>query len=100
MSECQEQGFSGVTSEHIGMFLEKAKEFGIPGLENVGTTGQATHMGVTIKWAYDESANSLSVQCTESPFLLPCAMINNKIAEMVNAALSRTGMQGQAPDQS
>jgi hypothetical protein len=81
------------------MFLQKAKEFGIPGVESLGTSGQTSHMGVTIKWAYDESANTLSVQCTESPFLLPCSLINSKIADLVNEVLSKSGMQGQAPQQ-
>ena len=99
MAQCEEQGFSGVTSEHIGMFLEKAEQFGLPGLAGQGHSGQASHMGVTVKWAYDESAKTLSVQCTESPMLLPCSLINNKIREAVTSVLNRTGLGGAAPAQ-
>ncbi len=99
MSQCEEQGFSGVTNEHLGMFLEKAEEFGIPGLAGKGTSGETSHMGVTIKWNYDESAHTLMVQCTESPFLLPCSVINSKINDLVTAVLGKTGMGGEAPAQ-
>ena len=96
MAQCEEQGFSGVTSEHLAMFLEKGQELGLPGLGGAGHTGQATHMGVTIRWAYDPSAKTLAVQCTESPMLLPCALINSKIQQAVSSVLSRTGMAGEA----
>lgn len=96
MSQCAEQGFSGITNEHLGIILVKAEEFGIPGLAGKGTSGEASHMGVTIKWSYDENAHTLMVQCTESPFLLPCSVINSKINDLVTAVLGRTGMGGEA----
>ncbi len=91
MAECQEQGFSGVTGEHFNMFLAKAEQLGIPGLANGGPSGQASHSGVTIRWNYNAEAKTLSVQCTESPMLLPCALINNKIQAAVASVLGTAG---------
>ena len=99
MAQCEEQGFSGVTSEHFGMFLEKAESLGIPGLAGKGNSGEASKGGVTIRWSFDPAAKNLTVQCTESPMLLPCAMINNKIREAVQEVLAHSGMAGGAASQ-
>ena len=92
MAACEEQGFSGVTSEHFATFLEKAESMGIPGLQGKGNSGQASKSGVTIQWGFDPEAKTLKVQCTESPMMLPCGMINGKIREAVEAVMNRTGM--------
>ena len=94
MAQCEEQGFSGVTSEHLNFFLQKAESLGMPGLAGKGSSGEASKGGVTIRWSYDEASKTLKVQCTESPMLLPCAMINNKIREAVSEVLAHTGMAG------
>ena len=83
MAHCEEQGFSGVTSEHFSMFIEKAGQMGIPGLAGQGNSGQASRSGVTIRWNFNPETKTLSVQCTDSPMLLPCALINSKIREAV-----------------
>ena len=88
MAHCEEQGFSGVTSEHFGMFLAKAEELGIPGLAGKGNSGEASRAGVTIRWEFKPETNTLTVQCTDSPMLLPCTLINSKIREAVAHGMS------------
>ncbi len=83
MAQCEEQGFSGVTGGHFAMFLAKAEEMGIPGLAGKGNSGEASRAGVTIRWAFTPETQTLTVQCTDSPMLLPCALINSKIREAV-----------------
>jgi len=87
VAECEEQVFAGVTSEHTGAFLAKAAQFGMGSLGGKGTSGEATQMGITIRWHYDESAKTLAVQCMKAPALLPCAMINGRIRDAVNSVL-------------
>ncbi len=99
MAACEEQGFSGVTSEHFASFAAKAESLGMPGLNGHQNSGQATKSGVTIRWDFNPADGTLKVQCTESPMLLPCALINAKIKEAVTAVLRETGMGGAAPEQ-
>ncbi len=99
MAECQEQGFSGITSEHFAFFLSKAEQLGIPGLAGQGNSGEASHSGVTIRWSYDPEGQVLKVQCTKSPMLLPCSLINSKIQEAVASALKNAGTGGAAGQQ-
>ena len=83
MAECDEQVFQGVTNEHLGKFLAKGQELGMPKLEGNGNSGEASHSGVTIRWNFNPEANTLAVQCTRSPMLLPCSLINGKIKDAV-----------------
>ncbi len=88
MAGCEEQVFTGVTNEHTEAFLAKAAQFGMGGLAaDKRTTGEATQMGVTIRWHYDEAAKTLAVQCMKAPALLPCGMINGRIRDAVNSVL-------------
>ena len=88
MAQCEEQGFSGVTSEHFATFIAKAEEMGIPGLAGKGNSGEASRAGVTIRWNFNPETRMLTVQCTDSPMLLPCALINSKIREAVAHGMS------------
>ena len=99
MAACEEQGFSGVTSKHFASFAAKAESLGMPGLSGQQNTGQASKSGVTIRWEFNPDAGTLKVQCTESPMLLPCALINAKIKEAVEAVLRDTGMSSATPEQ-
>ncbi len=92
MAQCEEQGFSGVTSAHFGAFIQKAEALGMPGLAGKGPQGQASAGGFTIVWNFDEATSTLKVQCTETPMLLPCAMINSKIRETVAEVLASTNL--------
>lgn len=83
MAECEEQVFSGVTQEHLGLFLAKGESLGMPKLTGDGNTGEASHSGVTIRWNFNPEANTLAVHCTKSPMLLPCSLINGKIKDAV-----------------
>jgi hypothetical protein len=85
MPACEEQGFSGVTSEHFAS------------LGGQQHSGQATESGVTIRWEFNQKAGTLKVQCTETPMLLPCGLINAKIKEAVTSVLQKTDTGGAAP---
>lgn len=94
MAQCEAQIFSGVTGEHFAQFLARGEQLGLPSLAGNGHTGEASHMGVTIRWAFDEPAQTLTVECTKSPMLLPCTLINGKIREAVSSVLGRAVLTG------
>jgi hypothetical protein len=40
-----------------------------------------TERGFTLKWSYDPSAQTLQIQCTKKPFLVPCGTVNGRIED-------------------
>ena len=52
-------------------------------------SGNAGADGFTVHWNYDPTSQILSIQCTDSPFLVPCSTINSKINDEVEACLSQ-----------
>jgi hypothetical protein len=50
--------------------------------------GEASERGFTLRWSYDASAQTLQVQCTKKPFVVPCGMVNSRI----NAAAAQCGI--------
>ena len=44
--------------------------------------GEATRRGFTLKWTYEADAQTLLIQCTSKPFLVPCGMVNDRIANL------------------
>ncbi len=85
MAGCDEQVFQGITEEHLRKFMARGAQFGLPATGNQADHGEVTHMGVTVRWRYDAAAHTLAVQCTKSPMLLPCSMINSQIKDAVSA---------------
>jgi hypothetical protein len=41
--------------------------------------GEASRRGFTLKWAYDGGDQTLLIQCSEKPFLVPCGAVDNRI---------------------
>ena len=82
---CDAQTFSGVTQDQFSGLMQKAQAAGI-GIS--GNSGTASQSGVTMTWNYDPASQVLTIQCTDSPFFIPCATINSKINDLVKGALS------------
>jgi hypothetical protein len=85
MAACEAQKFSGVTQDQFSGLVQKAQAAGI-GIS--GNSGTATQSGVTMTWNYDPASQLLVIQCTDSPFFIPCATINSKVNDLVKGALS------------
>jgi hypothetical protein len=43
--------------------------------------GEASERGFTLKWSYDSSVQTLQIQCTKKPFVVPCGMVNGRIKD-------------------
>jgi hypothetical protein len=82
MGACATQTFSGVTQARFDCLVQKAAAAGIA---IAGDVGQASKDGITIRWQFDPAGQTLELQCTDSPFFLPCGTINAKIHDLVDA---------------
>jgi hypothetical protein len=44
--------------------------------------GEASKRGFTLRWSYDPSGQTLEIQCSQKPFVIPCATVNGRIKQM------------------
>ncbi|HEX8168983.1 MAG TPA: hypothetical protein VF824_00410 [Thermoanaerobaculia bacterium] len=76
MSACPMQNFNGVTSEVWSCLVAQAAQYGVV----INTPqGTASKSGFTFTWNYNASSQTVAIQCTDSPTLVPCAVIDSKI---------------------
>jgi len=62
------------------------------GFQIASDNDTASAQGFTVHWDYDSAVETLSIQCTDSPFLVPCSVINAKLDELVEACLTQHGL--------
>ncbi|MEJ0026853.1 MAG: hypothetical protein WDN01_12570 [Rhizomicrobium sp.] len=87
MSACAMLKFNGVTQQAWECGTEEVKrQYGIVIDSNSGT---ASKDGFAIKWNYVPAAQTLSIQCTKSPWYVPCSAINNRINDLVEGCLKQ-----------
>ena len=79
MAACDPLTFADVSPEKWDYL--KAK-IAAEGYAVAGDTGEATDKGVTLTWAYDAAARTLTIHCTKHPMLLPCVLVNAKIRSL------------------
>ena len=82
---CESQTFSGIDEPTWNRLVAKAVEAKLP--VSSGHSGRASQDGFTVRWQYSSSAQTLEIQCLESPWWAPCPMIQAKIAELVKMSL-------------
>jgi hypothetical protein len=82
MGNCAAQLFENITNEQFTCILGKAQAAGI---NITGNAGTASADGITIVWNFDSAAQTLSIQCTAAPFLVPCGTINSRIHDIVDS---------------
>jgi hypothetical protein len=56
-------------------------------------TGSATTHGFTVSWHYDRPSQHLHLQCTSSPFFVPCSAVNSHINDAVEACLRQHNIE-------
>jgi hypothetical protein len=82
MGKCAAQLFEDISPEHFACLVDRAKAAGIQINGNAGTTSPQD--GVSVSWAYDPEAQTLSIQCLSLPFLLSCGSANAEIHSLVD----------------
>ncbi len=81
MAGCKPQFFTAVDAATFNALQAKGKAAGLP---IAGNEGQATTMGVTLRWHYDPAAQALTVECTDAPFFVPCSTVTARVQELVD----------------
>ena len=79
MAACEPQIFQDVSAEKWAC-LRNA--IAAEGYAVTGDTGEASGQGVTLRWAYDAAAQTLTIQCMKHPVFIPCAIVNSRIRSM------------------
>jgi hypothetical protein len=59
------------------------------GMQITADSGSASSEGFTVHWDYHAETQTLTIQCTDSPFWAPCSIINSEINNMVEATLNQ-----------
>lgn len=76
MNGCPPMTFDGLTPDRYAQLLLKAAAQGLP---ITGDSGSTTYQGIDVTWGYDPAAQTLTIECTNKPFFVPCSMIEQKI---------------------
>jgi hypothetical protein len=82
--------YNNVTSAAWSCCVNAAAQYGV---QITGPSGEANKDGFTIVWNYNQGAQTLSIQCTDSPFWAPCSLINGKIDGAVEACLNQHNIE-------
>jgi hypothetical protein len=51
----------------------------------LGDRGTAAGFGMTATWNFDEAAQTLTIQCTKKPLIIPERLIEGKIRQLVES---------------
>lgn len=86
MSACAMLSYNNVTQAAWNCGIQTAAQYGV----TITTpSGSATVNGFTIAWNYNAAQQTLTLQCTDSPFWAPCSTINSHINDAVEQCLSQ-----------
>jgi hypothetical protein len=87
MSACAMQTFNNVTPAAWQSAKQAvAAKFGV---QITTDSDSISSDGFTVHWSFDSQTGMLSIQCTDSPFFIPCSTINSEIHDMVEATLNQ-----------
>jgi hypothetical protein len=89
---CAAQVFSPVTAANFNCIVAKAAAAGI---KISGNAGEMSESGFTVQWQFDPVANTLSIQCTDKPFIVSCGTVNGRIHDIVDGCQEAASGQPQ-----
>lgn len=78
------QSYNNVTAAAWQCGIAAAEQYGVSITTN---SGSASTRGYSFTWSYDPGAQTLSLQCTDSPTIVPCFVINAAIDHAVTDCL-------------
>jgi hypothetical protein len=84
MSACAMLTFNNVSADAWKCVQAAAAQYGVTGAD----AGQATVNGFTVAWSYGAAAQTLQIQCTDSPLFVSCSIINSHIHDAVEKCLA------------
>jgi len=84
---CDPLTYSGVDATKWACAKEVvSREYGIR-IES--DRGEESKRGFTLRWAFDVGEQTLQIECSKKPFLVPCGAVNSRI----NAAAEKCGIR-------
>jgi hypothetical protein len=92
---CPSVLFNNVTVDAWNRLKQKATAFAQSrnvSLPAVNDQGNVSHMGFSVTWVYDPNAKTLTITCTEHPFLISCGLINAQVQHGIAATGSIPGL--------
>ncbi len=92
MSACARQLFEGVTAPAWQAIVRAVKDQ--TGIEITTDDGSASKEGFCVAWRYAPDKGELMVQCMESPWWVPCGLINSKVHDLVDSCQQQVEKQG------
>ncbi len=82
MGACHSLAFTGVAPNVWECLVQELHDK--TGITISGDSGSASAKGFTFRWQWD-GENSLMIQCTDSPWYVPCGTINDEASSLVKA---------------
>jgi hypothetical protein len=79
---CSPVSFSEITREKFNAVVTRVRAQA-PDVNLTGDQGTASGKGFTVQWSYAEPHQVLIVQCMKKPFIVPEAVVNSKIRDLV-----------------
>jgi hypothetical protein len=52
------------------------------GMQIDSERGEQSQRGFTLEWTYEPGAQTLRIQCTGKPFIVPCGVVNKRISDL------------------
>jgi hypothetical protein len=83
MSACEKLVFQNVDQPKFDCISQNVSSQ--VGVALSGPSGSASKDGFTVTWDFDVTQLTLAIQCTDSPFVVPCSLINSRIHALVAA---------------
>jgi hypothetical protein len=81
MAGCSSQSFTNVNQTVWNCLVAEAQsKYGI----TISTpSGSASKLGVTLQWNWSSANSTLTMQCTDKPFLIGCGTVQSAITDAV-----------------
>ncbi|WP_242182741.1 hypothetical protein [Sphingomonas sp. CARO-RG-8B-R24-01] len=90
MSACAMLSYGNVTASAWQCIKSAAASHGVTINTN---SGSVTVSGFTFAWNYNPGASTLSVQCTDSPWFVPCSTINSQLNNAIEGCLTQEKLE-------
>ncbi|CAM1367399.1 conserved hypothetical protein [Tenacibaculum litopenaei] len=85
MGACSKQIFNNVSEASWDQLKTAVKNQ--LGIVITSDSGSDSKDDFTISWNYAANQHELAIQCTDSPWYVPCSLINGKIHDLVEGIL-------------
>ena len=83
MSVCATQTFQAITQGRFDCLVQKAGGWGVT---ISGIEGQTSKDGITVRWKFDPSNQTLELQCLDSPFSSRVGLLTTRFTILLTVA--------------